>query len=113
LFADKEKVPFVIRHCVFLRFRDDVSSSDRQSIYRDLETLCTRLPGAPAITSGANVSPEVGMDKGYAEGFILDFADAVSRDAYLADPEHQAIAGRIVASTVGGANGVIVFDMEV
>jgi Stress responsive A/B Barrel Domain len=106
-------VPFVIRHCVFLRFRDDVSAPDRQSIYRDLKTLCTELPGALTIASGANVSPEAAMDKGFSEGFILDFADAAARDAYLVDPKHQAIAGRIVASTVGGVDGVIVFDMEV
>jgi len=103
----------MIRHCVFLRFRDDVPSLDRQSIYRDLQTLCAKLPGALAITSGANVSPEEGMDKGFSEGFILDFADAAARDAYLVHPEHQEIAGRIVASTAGGTEGVFVFDMEV
>ena len=103
----------MIRHCVFLRFRDDVSPLDRQSIYRDLQTLCARLPGALTITSGTTVSPEEGMDKGFSEGFILDFADAEARDAYLVHPEHQEIARRIVASTVGGTDGVFVFDMEV
>ena len=103
----------MIRHCVFLRFRDDVSPLDRQSIYRDLQTLCARLPGALTITSGTTVSPEEGMDKGFSEGFILDFAHAEARDAYLVHPEHQEIARRIVASTVGGTDGVFVFDMEV
>ncbi|CAN7607602.1 Dabb family protein [Phyllobacterium sp. LjRoot231] len=103
----------MIRHCVFLRFRDDVPSSDRQSISRDLETLCAKLPGALTIKSGPNVSPEEGMDKGFSEGFILDFSDASTRDAYLVHPEHQAIAGRIVSSTVGATDGVFVFDMEV
>jgi hypothetical protein len=103
----------VIRHCVFLRFRDDVPSTDRQSIYRDLEVLCAKLPGALTIQSGLNVSPETGMDKGFSEGFVLEFAGATARDAYLVHPEHQAIAGRIVASTVGGTDGVFVFDLEV
>ena len=108
-----EKVTSMIRHCVFLRFRDDVRSSDQLTIYRDLETLCAKLPGALTIKSGRNVSPEEGMDKGFSEGFILDFADAAARDAYLVHPEHQEIAGRIVSSAVGGAEGVFVFDMEV
>jgi hypothetical protein len=103
----------MIRHCVFLRFRDDVPSLDRQSIYGDLQTLSAKLPSALTITSGANVSPEEGMDKGFSEGFILDFADAAARDAYLVHPEHQEIAGRIVAATADGTDGVFVFDMEV
>ncbi|PIO42279.1 Dabb family protein [Phyllobacterium zundukense] len=103
----------MIRHCVFLRFRDDVPATDRHSIYSDLEVLCAKLPGALTIHSGLNVSPETGMDKGFSEGFVLDFADAAARDAYLVHPEHQAIAGRIVASTAGGTDGVFVFDLEV
>lgn len=103
----------MIRHCVFLRFRDDVPTIDRQAIYQALEALCAKLPGALALKAGANVSPEAGMDKGFAEGFILDFSDAAARDTYLVDPEHQTIAKNIVASTVGGTDGVLVFDMEV
>lgn len=103
----------MIRHCVFLRFRDDVPTTERQSIYLALEALSAKLPGALTIKSGANVSPETGMDKGFSEGFVLDFADAAARDAYLADPEHQTIANHIVASAVGGTDGVFVFDMEV
>lgn len=103
----------VIRHCVFLRFRDDVPTTDRQSIYLALEALCAKLPGALTIRLGANVSPETGMDKGFSEGFILDFADAAARDAYLVHPEHQTIANHIVVSTAGGTEGILVFDMEV
>ncbi|MBZ9656867.1 Dabb family protein [Phyllobacterium lublinensis] len=103
----------MIRHCVFLHFRDEVPTTDRQAIYRALEVLCAKLPGAVALKAGVNVSPEAGMDKGFSEGFILDFEDAAARDAYLVDPQHQIIARNIVASTVGGADGVLVFDMEV
>lgn len=53
------------------------------------------------------------MDKGYSAGFILDFLDADARDAYLADPEHQRIGDEIVASAVGGTDGVLVYDLEV
>jgi hypothetical protein len=103
----------LIRHCVFLRYLDDVAVPERQSIYRDLEALCGKLPGALAISCGTNVSPEAGMDKGYSEGFILDFADGAARDHYLVHPEHQAIAGRLVAAAADGVEGVLVFDLEV
>ncbi len=103
----------MIRHCVFIRFREDFSASDRQECYDDLAKLCAKMPGALTFRSGANISPEAGMDKGFAEGFIIDFADAAARDAYLIDPEHQAIGGRIVSSAIGGADGVFVFDLKV
>ena len=103
----------MIRHCVFIRFRDGVPTSDRQACYDDLAILCAKLPGALSFRSGVNVSPEVGMDKGFTEGFLIDFADAAARDAYLIHPEHQAIGGRIVSSAIGGPDGVFVFDLEV
>ena len=31
------------------------------------------------------MSPEVGMDQGFADGFIIDFIDSMDRDDYLAD----------------------------
>ncbi len=103
----------MIRHCVFLRFRDDVASPDRQSIYDDLEALCETLPGALAFASGGNVSPEPGMDKGFSEGFIIDFTDTEAVEAYLVHPVHQSVSERLVASMVGGLEGVLVFDLEV
>ena len=71
------------------------------------------LPGMVAIHHGANNSPEVGMDKGFSDGFIVDFIDAGSRDAYLADPKHAQIGARIVESAVGGADGILVYDIEI
>ncbi len=104
----------MIRHCVFLRFRDDVTDDRSASdLLGRFEALCAKLPGAVAIKAGKNVSPEAGMDKGFSEGFILDFSDAAARDAYLVDSGHETIAKNIVASTVGGSDGVLVFDMEV
>jgi hypothetical protein len=72
-----------------------------------------RVPGFLTVHVGTNVSPEVGMDKCYADGFIVDFADAEARDAYLADPGHQETGAGIVAAAVGGIEGVLVYDLEV
>ncbi|QND51913.1 Dabb family protein [Phyllobacterium sp. 628] len=102
----------MIRHCVFIRFREEASASDRQAIYSDLDALCTKLAGVLAFRAGSNVSPEIGMDKGFSDGFIIDFSDAGARDAYLVDDRHQALGSRIVASAVGGVDGVFVFDLD-
>jgi hypothetical protein len=103
----------MIRHCVFIRFRPTVSEPEKAALMAEIAALKPRIPGFLAAHIGRNVSPETGMDKGYAEGFIVDFADAAARDAYLVDPEHQKTGARLVAAAVGSAEGILVYDLEV
>ncbi|MDK1375963.1 MULTISPECIES: Dabb family protein [unclassified Sinorhizobium] len=102
----------MIRHCVFIRFRPEVTNAEREAIHAEIAALRDRLPGFLAVHIGVNVSPETGMDKGYGEGFIADFADAAARDAYLDDAEHQKTGAKIVAAAQGGVQGVFVYDLE-
>ena len=102
----------MIRHCVFIRFRPEISPAERADILGEISSLTDRIAGLIAVHVGGNVSPEVGMDKGYADGFIADFTDAAARDAYLVHPEHQQAGARIVAAAVGGVEGVLVYDLQ-
>lgn len=101
-----------IRHCVFVKFRDDVPDTERQAIYAQLGALRDRLKGITAMSFGPNVSPE-GLHQGFRDGFTIDFADAAARDAYLVDPDHKAAGGRLVAALEGARQGLMVFDIEV
>ncbi|WP_075654920.1 Dabb family protein [Pseudochrobactrum sp. B5] len=103
----------MIRHCVFIHFKASVSQAEKDAIFAEIVALKFRLKGLLAVHLGKNVSPETGMDKGYSEGFIVDFADAESRDTYLADPEHQKTGAKIVAAAQGGTGGVLVYDLEI
>ena len=103
----------MIRHCVFVHYRADVPQSEKDGINADITALKALVPGFLTAEFGVNVSPETGMDKGYSEGFILDFDGPASRDAYLVHPDHQKVGGRIVAAAEGGVAGIIVFDMEI
>lgn len=103
----------MIRHCVFIRFRADVAAEAKAEIYREISALKGRLPGLLAVHVGDNVSPETGMDKGFAEGFIVDFDGPAARDAYLADADHRATGARIVAAAEGGIAGIFVYDLEI
>ena len=103
----------MIRHCVLVRRRDDVPSGSWARTMADLGALVEALPGALSIAWGPNVSPEAGMDQGFSEGFVVDFADAAARDAYLVHPDHVRIGERIVAAADQGTAGVLVFDLEV
>lgn len=103
----------MIRHCVFVRFRPEMGRNERDAILADIVALKHRLGGIHAVHIGPNVSPETGMDKGFTEGFIMDFEDAAARDAYLVDPAHQAAGGKLVAAADGGIAGILVYDLEV
>ena len=102
----------MIRHCVFVKFRPDVSAAERESIYDDLRALKGKLDGLVADSYGANVSPE-GLGKGFADGFTMDFRDAAARDAYLVHPDHQKAGARLVGALAGGVDGLIVFDLAI
>ncbi len=84
----------------------------REAIFADIAALKLRVPGLLSVRAGANVSPE-GLDKGFHEGFIVDFVDGDARDRYLADEAHAAVGGRIVEAAQGGLDGVFVFDLEI
>ncbi len=102
----------MIRHCVFIRFKPTVSAARKAELFSEIEALKDHLPGLLAVHVGANVSPEAGMDKGFSDGFVVDFTDSAARDAYLEDPEHKEVGGRLVAAAEGGADGIFVYDLE-
>ena len=102
----------MIRHCVFVKFRADVSTAERAEIYAGLNALVGQIAGLLRADFGPNVSPE-GMAKGFNDGFIMDLADAAARDRYLVDPAHKAAGSRLVAALEGGREGLMVFDLDV
>jgi len=102
----------MIRHCVLVRFRPEVTQEDRAAIYAELESLREVVPGFLDMSAGPNVSPE-GLHQGFVDGFTIDFADEAARDAYLIHPDHKAAGAKLVAALEGGRNGLIVFDMVV
>jgi len=103
----------MIRHFVLLRFRDDVSEETKDSIYGDLDALRGHIQGIRHFQAGPNISVEYDLIRGFKDAFWFDFENAAVRDAYLVDAAHQAAGARIVAHTSGGADGVVVVDMEI
>ena len=102
----------MIRHCVFVKFRADVSDTEKQEIYDKLNDLRSIVPGIVAASFGPNISPE-GKSRGFDDGFTMDFVDAAARDVYLDDPDHKKAGSQLVALLQGGREGLMVFDIEV
>ncbi|TIR26730.1 MAG: Dabb family protein [Mesorhizobium sp.] len=102
----------MIRHCVFVRFREDIPTAEREAIHADLEALRAVIDGMGKVHFSANVSPEP-FARGFTHGFTIDFRDAVARDAYLVHEAHQRAGGRLVAALEEGTDGLMVIDLEV
>ena len=102
----------MIRHCVFLNFKHDVSTETRTALFEEVASLQSQIAGMREIHFGPNCSPEVGMDKGFSDGFIIDFDDAAARDAYLIHDDHKIVGGKLVAHAKNGVDGILVFDLE-
>lgn len=100
----------MIRHMVHLRFPDMVTAVEKALLYDGLAALRGHLHGILDFRTYINVSPETPVINGFYDLFWFDFADTASRDAYLADPDHQAMGARLVAA-VGGLDGLLVCDI--
>lgn len=101
----------MIRHIVSLRFRAGTPAERKAALYAELKGLSGHIDGILDFRSFQNVSVETDLVRGFGDVFWFDFRDEGVRDAYLADPVHQAIGARIVAELDGGIDGVFVADV--
>jgi hypothetical protein len=97
---------------VAVRFGDGVDQARKDAVFADLAALRERIEGVLDFRSFRNVSVETHLVRGFEDVFWFDFRDAGVRDAYLVDPEHVAVGGRL-AALAGGGDGIFVFDVEV
>jgi hypothetical protein len=102
----------MIRHMVALRFKAGTDEAIKRGLYDELAGLKDHIDGILDFQTYKNVSIELPLVRDLSDVFWFDFRDAAVRDAYLNDPVHQAIGGRIVAELEGGSDGVYVFDVE-
>lgn len=103
----------MIRHCVFIRFKNSVTAEQRHALFARISALQSHLTGITAVHLGHNVSPETEMDKGFADGFMVDFTGAEARNAYLEDEAHQRAGAALVEAAEGGVAGILVYDLEI
>ena len=100
-----------VRHVVLVRFAAGTEPAEIEAVFDALANLRAVVPGMLGFDAGRNISPE-GLARGYTHGFVVDFADAAARDAYLAHPDHKVAGAALVALCEGGIDGVLVLDFE-
>lgn len=101
----------MIRHIVALRLPPEMEQKEKAALFGALSGLKSQISGILDFQAGPNVSIEQ-LSRGFDDVFWFDFENTAVRDAYLMHPAHQAIGAQIVAQTVGGLDGVFVFDLE-
>ncbi|KAB2700936.1 Dabb family protein [Ochrobactrum sp. Kaboul] len=102
----------MIRHIVLIKFKPELDGAAIDHALASVVALKGKIDGINAVTTGANNSPER-LEKGFRHGFVVDFADAAARDAYLPHPEHVKVGKGLVEAAEGGLDGILVFDYEI
>ena len=78
-----------LRHLVLFALKPEVTLERGEALVARFRALESLVPGVEAFECGRDVSPE-GLAQGFTHCFLLTFASAEARDAYLPHPDHQA-----------------------
>ena len=97
-----------VKHIGLLKFKEGTSEEQIQNVFDSILDITETIPGIEDYVSGPNTSSE-GLTQGYTHAFIITFADAAARDAYLPHPEHERVKGLILPV----ADSLLVVDFEV
>ncbi len=102
----------MLKHCVFLNFKNDVSGDEKEAIMAGLASLIGIVDGLIDMTHGPNLDFEKKTPE-FDYGFIVTFRDRQAHMAYEAHETHVEMGGRLVDSCIDGYEGITVFDLEV
>ena len=102
----------MIQHVVMLNLKPSHDPAELQAVMAGLAALDTKVEGFLSFQHGPNRDLEKKTQE-YPYGFICTFSNIEGLERYAADPEHQALGGRLVAMCVGGADGIMVMDLDV
>ncbi len=83
-----------LRHLVTFRYKPAIDPATLADAHAAFCALPSKIPGIVAFEHGADVSPE-GLGQGFGHVYLMTFADADARDAYLVHPAHQAFVAGI------------------
>ena len=99
--------PGNVQHLVFFKYNDDATEEKLAEVHRRFAALRGEIPGLIGYAASQNLSP--GRARDFTHGYLITFADAAARDAYLPHPAHTAFVD-IVKPLLAG---VLVVDYTV
>ncbi|MGB1160715.1 MAG: Dabb family protein [Alphaproteobacteria bacterium] len=102
----------MIKHCVFLNLAPDAEFDRLMDAYEMIGEVLDEIDGVYDYAAGPNRDFE-GKSPAYETGFIITFMNKDALDAYAAHPKHQEAGGILTSLCFNGADGIIVFDLDV
>ena len=97
-----------VKHIALLKFKEGTSAEQIDNVFGSILDITETITGIEDYVAGPNSSPE-GLSQGYSHAFIMTFANAAARDAYLPHPEHE----RVKALMMPLIDSLLVVDFEV
>lgn len=97
-----------VKHVALFKFKEGTTPEQVDQVLDAILDLTESVPGIEDYVAGTNNSPE-SLNEGLTHGFVMTFADAAARDAYLTHPEHE----RVKTDVLPHIERVLVFDFEV
>ncbi|MDJ0820998.1 MAG: Dabb family protein [Paracoccaceae bacterium] len=101
----------MLAHCVFLNFAESHDTNSRMSVLSALGELVDEVDGMLSFHYGPNLDFEA-KTPNHSDGFIVFFRDREAHLAYERHPKHVALGARLVSMCVGGAEGILVYDID-
>jgi hypothetical protein len=77
-----------VRHVVVFRYKAGTTEAQIRRVTEAFRALKDSIPGVVSFEHGVNNSPEK-LNQGFTHVYLLTFANAAARDAYLPHPEHR------------------------
>ena len=102
----------MILHFVALNLVDDCDLSALKRTMEGLSALVGQIDGFSSFEHGANLDFER-KSQDYPYGFLCRFTGVDALERYANDPRHNELGATLVSMCKGGADGIVVFDLEV
>lgn len=98
-------------HCVFLNLDATTRPADCEEVLTVLGEFARGLDGVLRTDAGPNIDVE-GKSPDFDAGIVIVFRDRAALDHYAEHPVHKKLGARLVSLCAGGAEGIMVFDLE-
>ena len=102
----------MIIHCVFCNVLDEAPKGSVEQVFAALEDFCESVPGAMSFEYGPNRGFEV-KSQDFSDGVVIHFTDKAALEFYAEHPTHKALGAQLCDLCKGGADGIMVFDLDV
>ena len=95
-----------ISHVVLVSWKGGRQARTEEFVRPAVRAFVSTIPDILSVVEGHSSSPE-GLENGFQYGFVVTFATAQARDAYLTHPDHLPVAEAIGEA----AAQIVVFDI--